>query len=168
MATINFFKWANPGLFVIYFQSFQANSPIFTTNRCEKCPSSIWRQDSKPRPFKHESSPITTRPGLPPWLPLIISINGFFNYDKARIVYPYLAMVCKIGSSRSETEGVDKTGNASSAPEVTRREDEIVITFWDLADYFSVSPKRQIIIKWVSLRIGIAISRNCHLQDNVK
>ena len=31
-----------------------------------KCPSSIWRQDSNPQPFEHESSPITTRPGLLP------------------------------------------------------------------------------------------------------
>ena len=29
-------------------------------------PSSIRRRDSNPRPFEHESSPITTRPGLPP------------------------------------------------------------------------------------------------------
>ena len=33
-----------------------------------KCPSSIRRRDSNPRPFKHELSPITTRPGLPPLL----------------------------------------------------------------------------------------------------
>ena len=31
-----------------------------------KCPSSIRRRDSNPRPFEHESSPLTTRPGLPP------------------------------------------------------------------------------------------------------
>ena len=31
-----------------------------------KCSSSIRRRDSNPRPFKHESSPITTRPGLTP------------------------------------------------------------------------------------------------------
>ena len=31
-----------------------------------KSPSSIRRQDSNPQPFKHESSPITTRPGLLP------------------------------------------------------------------------------------------------------
>ena len=30
------------------------------------CPSSIWRQDSNPRPLERESTPITTRPGLPP------------------------------------------------------------------------------------------------------
>ena len=29
------------------------------------CPSSIWHRDSNPQPFEHESSPITTRPGLP-------------------------------------------------------------------------------------------------------
>ena len=30
------------------------------------CPSRIQRQDLKPQSLKHESSPITTRPGLPP------------------------------------------------------------------------------------------------------
>ena len=142
-----FLNGPTPASLSFIFSLFKQTVQFLQQINVKKCPSSIGRQDSKPRPFKHESSPITTRPGLPPWLPLITSINGFFNYDKARIVYPYLAMVCKIDSSRSETEGVDKTGNASSAPEVTRREDEIVITFWDLADYFSVSPKRQIIIK---------------------
>ena len=31
------FKWANPGLFFIYFRSFQTNSTIFATHQCEKC-----------------------------------------------------------------------------------------------------------------------------------
>ena len=61
-----FKKWANLGLFFVYFRSFQTNNTIFTTNQCEKCPSSIWRWDSNPRPLEHESPPITTRPGLPP------------------------------------------------------------------------------------------------------
>ena len=39
---------------------------FFTTNICEKCPSSIWCRDSNPRPLESESPPITTRPGLPP------------------------------------------------------------------------------------------------------
>ena len=34
--------------------------------KMSKSPSSIWHRDSKPQPYKHESSPITTRPGLPP------------------------------------------------------------------------------------------------------
>ena len=63
-----FFKWANPALFFVYFRSFQTNiTTIFTTNQCEKCTSSIWQWDSNPRPFEQESSPITTRPGLPPF-----------------------------------------------------------------------------------------------------
>ena len=68
-----FFKMGQPGLFFVYFRSFQANITIFTTNKCEKMakwPSSIRRRDSNPRPFKHESSPITTRPGLPPMVPI--------------------------------------------------------------------------------------------------
>ena len=60
----NFFKWAKPGLFFVYFWSFQTNNTIFTTNQCEKCPSRIRRRDSNPRPFKHEMSTISTRPGL--------------------------------------------------------------------------------------------------------
>ena len=64
-----FFQWANPGLFFIYFQAFQTNNTIIATNQCEKMsqsPSSIRRRDSNPQPFEHESSPLTTRPGLPP------------------------------------------------------------------------------------------------------
>ena len=61
-----FFQWANAGLFFVYFWSFQTNITIFATNQCEKCPSSIQCQDSNPQPLKHELSPITTRPGLPP------------------------------------------------------------------------------------------------------
>ena len=60
-------KWANPGLFFVYFWSFQRNNTICATNQCEKCPSSMCRRDSNPRLFKHESSPITTRTGLQPY-----------------------------------------------------------------------------------------------------
>ena len=35
--TFIFFKWANTGLFFVYFRSFQTNNTIFTTNQCEKC-----------------------------------------------------------------------------------------------------------------------------------
>ena len=65
-----FKKWANPGFFFVYFWSFHTTNTIFSTNQCEKCPSSIQHWDSNPWPFKHESSPITTRPGLPPCEPL--------------------------------------------------------------------------------------------------
>ena len=56
-----------PGLFFVYFRSFQTNIiTIFTTNKCEKCPSRIWCQDLNPQPSECEPLPITTRPGLPP------------------------------------------------------------------------------------------------------
>ena len=60
----SFFKWANPGLFFVYFRSFQTNNTNFTIN-VKKCPSSIQSWDSNPRPYAPESSPITTRPGPP-------------------------------------------------------------------------------------------------------
>ena len=62
-----FFKIGQPRPLFVYFQSFQTNIiTIFTTNICEKCPSSIRCRDSNPRPSERESLPITTRPGLPP------------------------------------------------------------------------------------------------------
>ena len=35
------------------FLSFQANNAFFTTNKCEKCPSSIQYWDSNPQPSSH-------------------------------------------------------------------------------------------------------------------
>ena len=56
-----------PASFIGYFLPFQANIiSIFITNICEKCPSSIWCRDSNPRPLERESTPVTTKPGLPP------------------------------------------------------------------------------------------------------
>ena len=58
--------YQHPPLFCLFW-SFQTKNKIFITNQCEKmskCPSSIGLQDSIPWPFKHELSPITTRPGL--------------------------------------------------------------------------------------------------------
>ena len=60
-------KWANPGLFFVYFLSFQTNIiTICTKIRCEKCPNRIQCQDSNQQPLECESLPITTIPGLPP------------------------------------------------------------------------------------------------------
>ena len=56
-----------PASFLVYFRSF-SNKQYNFYNQCEnmsKCPSSIWHRDSNPRPYELESSPITTRPGLP-------------------------------------------------------------------------------------------------------
>ena len=59
-------KWANPSLFYHLFSSFQKLITIFTTNKCEKCPSSIRSRDLNSQLLEHESTPITIRPGLPP------------------------------------------------------------------------------------------------------
>ena len=79
-----FFKkrWANPGLFFVYFWSFQTNNIIFTTNQCERmsCPSGIWHWDLNPQPLKHESSPITTRPGLPPNTVMFGYCSAYLKY----------------------------------------------------------------------------------------
>ena len=65
----HFKKWTNPGLFFVFFGLSKQTSIQFLQQICEKMsiPSSIRCQDSNPRPLDHESSsPITTRPGLPP------------------------------------------------------------------------------------------------------
>ena len=59
----SFFKWANPGLFFVYFRSPQQATQFLQQINVKKC---ILCRDSNPRPLKHESSHITTRPGLPP------------------------------------------------------------------------------------------------------
>ena len=57
-------KFFNGPLFNL-FSSSETNITIFTTNICEKCPSSVLCWDLNPQPSDHESPPVTTRPGLP-------------------------------------------------------------------------------------------------------
>ena len=59
-------KMGQPRTLFHLFLSFQANITILTTNKCEKCPSSIWCWDSNSQPLEHKSPPIITRPGLMP------------------------------------------------------------------------------------------------------
>ena len=61
-------KMGQPRHLFNLFLSFQTNNTNLTTNKCEKCPSSIWRRDSNSQPSDYESPPWTTRPGLPPSL----------------------------------------------------------------------------------------------------
>ena len=78
------------------FLSFQTNISIFTTNKYEKCPSSIWCQDSNPRLSEHESPPITTRPGLPPdciySLTIFLSRNACLHV-RLRHIHEYLILL---------------------------------------------------------------------------
>ena len=69
-----FFKNGPTPASFVYFRSFQTNIvTIFTTNKCEKCPSSIWCRDSNSQPSDYESPLLTTRPGLPPKMLIILS-----------------------------------------------------------------------------------------------
>ena len=68
-------KWANPGL----FSSFLTN--IFTTNECEKCPSSIRQWDSNSQPSSdYEFPPLTTRPGLPVLYLKLFFLQTLYNF----------------------------------------------------------------------------------------
>ena len=72
--SVLFLKMGQPQPFFVYFWSFQSNNTILTTNQFEKmsCPSSIRCQDSNPQHLEHQSSPITTRPGLLPNLAYLV------------------------------------------------------------------------------------------------
>ena len=60
-------------LFLVFFK--QTWIQFFTTNQCEKCPSSLWCRDSNPQPSYCQSHPFNARPGLPP-----TSRDSFFVY----------------------------------------------------------------------------------------
>ena len=55
-----------PASFSFLFCLCQTTKQFLQKINVKKDPSSIWCWDSNPRPLKHELSPITTRPGLPP------------------------------------------------------------------------------------------------------
>ena len=56
-----------PGLFLFIFGIYQTNITFFQQYNAKIIhPIAVWCWDSNPRPFDHESPPITTRPGLMP------------------------------------------------------------------------------------------------------
>ena len=66
LVDVIFKKWANPGLLLFIFDLFKQTSlQILQQIHVKKCPSRKRCGDSNPQPLKHESPPITTRPGLP-------------------------------------------------------------------------------------------------------
>ena len=58
------------------FSSFQTNKQFLQQIYVKKCPSCVQCWDSNPQPSDHESPPITTRPGLPPFCVNILSLFG--------------------------------------------------------------------------------------------
>ena len=70
-----FLNGQSPASFSYIFGLFQTSiNTILQQINVKKCPSSIWHRDSNPRPSERESSPITTRPGLPP---IILFVAAF-------------------------------------------------------------------------------------------
>ena len=55
------------GLFFIYFRLFKNTLQFLQQINMKKCPSSIQCKDLNSCRLEHESPPITTRPGLPPY-----------------------------------------------------------------------------------------------------
>ena len=96
----------------------------FTTNICEKCSSSIQCWDSNPRPSEHESPPITTRPGLPPWLTIVCGdVNPWNNPNQINLFQ------C------SEVAGVKVPDAADEFPAGT----PAVVSGWGVTDSGSTS-----------------------------
>ena len=83
------------GLFFLYLPSLQTNNTILTTNRYEKCPSSICCGDSNPWPLEHESSPITTMPELPPLNHHTVRVRPFLFLNWAVEECRWLALAWK-------------------------------------------------------------------------
>ena len=71
----------------------------------KKCPSSIWRWDSNPRPLENESSPITTRPGL------LFKLDSNFEYDALLLCKCRPKYQKKIKSFLEKYFSTDVTGN---------------------------------------------------------
>ena len=79
------------------FSSFQTHITNFTTNKCEKCPSSTRCRDSNPQPPEREPLPITTRPGLLPkrYYNLLVAVlhnrylNNFSLTNKLGLKYKF-------------------------------------------------------------------------------
>ena len=94
---------ANPSLCLFIFDIFQTNNTILQQINVKKWPSSIRCRDSNPWPLKHETSPITTRPGLLPYL------NGQINYLKSRIkILPYFTVPIVTSDTRGAVVNVIK------------------------------------------------------------
>ena len=72
-----FFKWAIPGLFFVYFWSFQTSIAIFTTYQCENMSIQYHVLGSKPTSSWTRVVSITTRLGL---LPHQINVWQHTNY----------------------------------------------------------------------------------------
>ena len=74
-----------PDLFSVIIFVFKKYMTVFTTNKCEKCPSSIQCWDFNPRHYEHESPPRATRPRLPPNI-LTYYFFTYFRWDVHELI----------------------------------------------------------------------------------
>ena len=84
-----FQKWADPGLFFIYFRLFKHKLQFFQQINVEKCPSSIGCRDLNSRPLEYESPPITTRPGLPAKLTTYLYLIPRYHSFMYKATWPF-------------------------------------------------------------------------------
>ena len=70
----------HPQPFLFIFGLFKQTLQFLQQICVKKYPSSIWCQDLNPWPLERESLPITTRPGLPPYLPFTFFLSFFLSY----------------------------------------------------------------------------------------
>ena len=120
--------WAILSLFYVYFKTFQTNNTIFTTKQCEKisCPSSIRCRDSKQRPLKRDSPPVTTGPWLPPtgW-PFLKRPS---QLQKSRLV-PFFELTWQVVNDSS---AVSRTYFADEIRRSKCCQDYLLRSFWHL------------------------------------
>ena len=94
---------STPASFSFILSHLQANNAIFTTNKCEKCPFSLWRWESNPQPLEHKSSHITTSPGLPPLILICLSADLGIGGGRSGIY----AQSCRRQINRGLPQGLD-------------------------------------------------------------
>ena len=98
-----FDKWAISSLFFIYFHLFKQTFQFFATIMCVKRPSSIRCWESNPRSSEHESPPITTRPGLPPYLITLLGLISYCCSHSYTYVYGRSYLSCLFQNMRNLT-----------------------------------------------------------------
>ena len=100
-----------PGLFFIFRlfkQTIQFLQQI-NVKKMSNYPSNIRRRDSNPLPYEHESSPITTRPGLPPnpyivcWL-ICVAKHAMSHMLQGNINNNYRGRCDRLSASTSSVE----------------------------------------------------------------
>ena len=73
--TLLFLKMGQPRPLFHLFRLFKNTLKFLQLIIVKKCPTNIRCQDSNSRPLEHESPPITTRPGLPPFVSTLLAFT---------------------------------------------------------------------------------------------